>query len=212
MRLSIKRIIPSSVLGLLLCLLPLGSNAEQGLDVEAAQKTVEDLHFALIASMQAAGTNASLQQREAMLTPIIKASLDLPQIAAIVLGRHRRALDDEQRENFLKLLTEEVASTYAARFTAWNGESFATLSVQPSRRSSRIRVRSHLLRPEAESVQFDYLLHISDDTWKIIAIFANGVNDLAIKKAEYGNILKKEGFASLATRMEEKIQQRRMRL
>jgi phospholipid transport system substrate-binding protein len=49
------------------------------------------------------------------------------------------------------------------------------------------------------------MLKESEHNWRIINISANGVSDLALKRSEYTSILQKEGFDSLITKINEKI-------
>jgi phospholipid transport system substrate-binding protein len=68
-----------------------------------------------------------------------------------------------------------------------------------------MRVRSKLIDPNGSNVIFDYLLRKVDNQWRIVNVIANGVSDLAVKRAEYRQIIKTEGFNSLLTKLREKI-------
>ena len=41
--------------------------------------------------------------------------------------------------------------------------------------------------------------------WKIINILADGVSDLALKRAEYSAIIQRDGFSALLSLLEQKI-------
>ena len=49
------------------------------------------------------------------------------------------------------------------------------------------------------------MLKEKDNSWRIINIIANGVSDLALKRSEYTTILQREGFDSLITKINDRI-------
>ncbi len=40
-------------------------------------------------------------------------------------------------------------------------------------------------------------MHQKEGKWLIISIIANGINDLSLKRAEYGSVIKDRGFQGL---------------
>ena len=62
------------------------------------------------------------------------------------------------------------------------------------------------MKADGEKITFNYILHRVQDEWKIISVSVNGVSDLALKRAEYGGILRKDGFPTLIERLNTQIQ------
>jgi phospholipid transport system substrate-binding protein len=54
-------------------------------------------------------------------------------------------------------------------------------------------------------VRFDYLLHRSEGRWTILNIVADGVSDLATKRAEYRSVLKARGLDGLIRKLRDQI-------
>jgi phospholipid transport system substrate-binding protein len=48
-------------------------------------------------------------------------------------------------------------------------------------------------------------MHNKDGKWYIISVIADGVNDLALKRAEYASVIKKNGFDALISKINDKI-------
>ena len=71
----------------------------------------------------------------------------------------------------------------------------------------RILVQSQLIKSDGGQVQLDYLLHRTGSRWRIINIIAEGVSDLALKRADYSAFLKNNGFEALLKKLNEKISQ-----
>lgn len=169
----------------------------------APAATVERLHSALLEVMQNADTLGYEGRRE-RLAPVIRQSFDQAFICEIILGRRWESLSGTQRQRMIDTFTRLTIATYASRFDGFSGESFETVAQEPLKRE-RMLVRSRLVRPEGEPIPLDYVLQESDDGWRIVNVVADGVSDLSLKRADYGSIMKREGFAALIGRLEGQI-------
>jgi len=64
-----------------------------------------------------------------------------------------------------------------------------------------------IIVPDDDDVALNYRMIERDGTWKVIDVFLNGtVSELALRRSEYSSALKRNGFASLVTLVEEKIE------
>lgn len=72
-------------------------------------------------------------------------------------------------------------------------------------KKGRVRVRTRLVRPGDEAVQLDYVLQEEAGRWRIVNVVANGVSDLSLKRADYGSIMKKQGFDLLVEKLEAQV-------
>jgi len=54
-------------------------------------------------------------------------------------------------------------------------------------------------------VQLDYVLQEEAGRWRIVNVVANGVSDLSLKRADYGSIMKKQGFDLLVEKLEAQV-------
>ena len=71
----------------------------------------------------------------------------------------------------------------------------------------RILVQSYLIKSDGGQVQLDYLLHRTGNQWRIVNIIAEGVSDLALKRADYSAFFKSKGFDALLKKLNEKVSQ-----
>ncbi len=70
----------------------------------------------------------------------------------------------------------------------------------------QVLVRSQLIQADGKAVNFDYVMRQgASHHWKIINILADGVSDLALKRAEYSAIIQRDGFSALLSLLEQKI-------
>ncbi len=168
-----------------------------------ANDTVEHLQNSLIELMQSA-EEMTYEQRFQKIAPIVDETLDISAISKLVLGRHWREFSDDQKSAFLDKFRELSISTYAARFSTYNDEKFKILGQESSTRG-RVIVQSGLQLKDKPPIGFEYHLGESDDSWRIINIVVDGVSDLALKRAEYNNILNDGDFDDLLSELERQI-------
>jgi len=165
---------------------------------------VEGLHTTLLTVMKE-GAKIGYNGRYDRLGPVIKVRFDLPFIAKTVVGRYWETFSLEQKTRFVETFSRLSIATYAANFDSYSGERFKTLSEKEV--SGGILVKSLLIKSDGGEVQLDYLLHQTDNQWRIINVIAHGVSDLALKRADYSALLKRKGFETLLLRLNEKIAQ-----
>ena len=164
---------------------------------------VEKLHDKLLHTMQN-GEKLGYQGRYDFLEPVIESTFDTPLIARVILSRYWRELDGQQQEDFIDLFNRLSTATYASRFDSFNGESFRTEGVETLKKG-RLLVKTELVRPDDDNVKLEYIVQENSGTWYIISVIADGVNDLALKRAEYAAIITDRGFDSLVNELQEKV-------
>jgi phospholipid transport system substrate-binding protein len=189
---------------ILLLMIPMATPMASAGDHEATQ-VVEKLHSTLLAVMKD-GAKIGYQGRYEQLAPVIKSSFDMPFVSRTVLGKYWESLNDEQRSRFVEAFTELSIATYAANFDRYSGERFKTIS-EKEVSGGRILVQSELIKSNGGQVHLDYLLHRTAGQCLIVNIIAEGVSDLALKRADYSAFLKSKGFEALLKKLNEKINQ-----
>jgi len=184
------------------CAMPVGL-------LHASEHTAVDVvaHFqsALLSSMKDA-KQLGFKGRFERLGPEVERSHDLPRVARLAIGKHWRSLDGQQQRRFINTFTHLVIATYAHQFHAFSGESFVRKTVRPLKHG-RMLVRTELIKADGQPVHLDYILHQHHGRWLIINIIANGVSDLALKRAEYASVLSRDGIERLLAMLQRKITQ-----
>ncbi len=170
-----------------------------------ATDVVSHLQAALIKSMKE-GDRLSYQDRFKQLGPIIDQAHDFPLISKVVTGQYWSSLSVAQQTAFTSIFKDLSVSMYANRFNSYEGEKFAVISEKDVPRGKRKLVDTRFTKSDGEEIRFLYMLHQVGDQWKILNITVNGVSDLALKRAEYGGILKKDdGFQELISTLQSQI-------
>jgi phospholipid transport system substrate-binding protein len=142
--------------------------------------------------------DASMEERYAALEPLIKETHDLPYIARFAMRRYWADLTDEQRSEFMDTFTRLSIATYASRFQGLTDETFG-ISGQTDRPRGHVEINGTLVQKDGEALGINYILHQSDEDWRIINIIVDGVSDLALKRAEFQRVFLDAGFTGLLT-------------
>ena len=170
-----------------------------------AVATVDNLHAALLDIMQNASSLGYGGRRD-RIAPVVEASFNLPFITRLTLGRYWADLSSEQQDTMVDALERLTIANYASRFNGYSGERFERISNKPARRGRElVRTVLEVNNDSADDVTLDYLLQETAGRWRIVSVVANGVSDLSLKRADYGAVIKSQGFDSLVARINDQI-------
>lgn len=186
---------------LLLCVAVFGAGAARAAG-PAPSEVVERLNAALIEVMREADA-LGFQGRYERLAPVLSAAFDFPLMARISAGKHWRTLDDVLRGRFIAAFGKSSIATFAARFDGYGGERFEVLGEQPGRRET-VLVRNRLIKSDGAAVAIDYLFKSGAEGWRVVDVLLDGkFSELALKRSEYGAVLKNDGVEALIRGLDE---------
>lgn len=166
-------------------------------------EVVSKLQNSLVTVMKNAD-DLGYQGRYEKLQPVVVESHDIPFVVKVAVGKYWKTFDDQERTKLVNTFRQLSIATYASRFDGYSGESFSVVSEKELRRG-KILVETIFTKSDGQQLQFNYVLRNTNDHWRIINISVDGVSDLALKRAEYMNLVKNEGFSALINKMEDQI-------
>jgi phospholipid transport system substrate-binding protein len=167
--------------------------------------TITSLHQGLVAVAREQ-PNASLEERYRALEPLIVATHNLPYIAEFALRRQWSTLVEPDRQRFIAAFQRLSVMTYAARFQAVGSDTFRPVAAAPADANGRVRVSTAVVRADQPDVSLEYMLEQDGQSWRIINIVADGVSDLALKRAEYQRVFTSGGIAGLVAELEQQTE------
>lgn len=190
-----------------LILLPLAAVVSaQDFQSGTPEYVIHGLQESFIQAMQK-GDKLGYHGRLELLTPVITRSHDIDTIIRSILGANWNKLDEEQQQKITETFRKLSIATYAERFNHYEGQRFEIIE-QRSLPRDQVLVRSKFIQADSNPINFDYVLRQSkEEGWRIINILIDGVSDLALKRAEYNAVLKRDGFPALIAMLEQKILQ-----
>ena len=172
----------------------------------AAADVATDSPAATIGSLQqalvAAGRAGGVEQRHRALEPVIVATHDLPYIAEFALRRQWSSLAEADRQRFIAAFQRLSVMTYAARFANVAADTFRPIVAGTADGNGRVQVTTAIRRDGQPDVSLEYLLQQGEQGWRIINIVADGVSDLALKRAEYQRVFAGGGIEGLIAELE----------
>lgn len=159
---------------------------------------VGDFNTALIAAMQSA-KGTSLAARTAKLTPLVKATHDLPGMTRLVAGPAWATTSAADRDALVAAFSRHSTLTYAINFSSFDGERF-TVEPKVDTRGADALVHGAIVAKDATTA-LNYRLHEVDGAWRIIDVFADGVSQIAVQRAEFASTIKAGGIAALTAKL-----------
>ncbi|HEY5623242.1 MAG TPA: ABC transporter substrate-binding protein [Gammaproteobacteria bacterium] len=163
---------------------------------------VAALHAGLVAAV---GDGAGdVHRRYEQIAPLVTATHDVGFIAEFSVRREWEGFDADARAAFIAAFSHLSAMTYATRFGSVGAETFA-IDGSETQPSGRVSVAARIRRAPEPDIPLDYLLHETGDGWRIINVVADGVSDLALKRAEYRAVLDEGGVEALLEHLDEQI-------
>ena len=164
--------------------------------------TIKTLQATLVDSARRLG-KAPVAERYRALEPAIVKTHNLPYIAEFALRRQWPMLTDGERQRFVAAFQRLSVMTYAARFGNVAPDAFRPLEARMPDANGREQVTTSIKRDGQPDVSLEYLLQQDGDDWKIINIVADGVSDLALKRAEYQRVFASGGIEGLIAELEQ---------
>lgn len=198
MRTRLRRVLLGALLA---ALIPFSVAAGQG----QPRAVIEQFHSVLLGVMQEA-SSLGFQGRYDRLAPAIEESFNLPLMAQWIVWPHWKKLNEDQRNLLVDAFSRMTIATYAARFDDYSGQRFEVLAEEETKRED-VLVKSRIIKSNGEPVLLNYLMHPDGEGWRIIDIHLKGkFSELATRKADYGSVLRREGFDILLQKIDRKIE------
>ena len=155
---------------------------------------VDEFHQALLQVMQ----SANATEREKLLSPRVKTLFDVSSISRISVGRAWRSLTEGQKDEFVELLTELIVATYSDRFRDFDEQYFELLGTEPINKG--VIIKTAINKRNEQLATLNYYFR-GDQVFNVVA---NGISDLSLRRAEYGSIIKEQGYDQLVNQIKNK--------
>lgn len=186
-------------------ILCIGMAQAHAVSVQPAVAVIARFQQTLLSVMKKA-PELGFKGRYRILAPAVRESHDLPFIAEITVGPYWPQLTAAARAAFVRTFTQLTVATYAAQFDGYSGEAFQETAAHAVA-GGDVLVETTLTAHGRKEATLDYLLAQSGSHWKIVNIVANGVSDLALKRAQYTAVIQNKGFPALLAMLRVKVAQ-----
>jgi phospholipid transport system substrate-binding protein len=139
----------------------------------------------------------------AMIEEEIVPHFDMPYIARLVLARHARSADKEQRRRFTEAFKNTLMRTYADAMLEYN-EAVETefLPLRMEEGAEQVTVDTRLVLEEGEDVPVGFVMHKVDGEWLIYDINVEGISLVTNFRAQFNQRIRENGLDALIEQLE----------
>ncbi|WP_420428575.1 MlaC/ttg2D family ABC transporter substrate-binding protein [Algiphilus sp.] len=139
----------------------------------------------------------------AMIDREIIPHFDMPYIARLVLGRHARQAEPEQRRRFATAFKETLTRTYADAMLQYNSSVEAEfLPLRMAEDAERATVDTRLKVEDGEPIPISFVMHKVDGEWLIYDISVEGISLVTNFRAQFNQRIREDGLDALIERLE----------
>jgi len=145
-----------------------------------------------------------LSVRRTQLRELISGRFDFEVMSQSTLGRQWKKASRDEQQKFISLYSKLLEETYVSKIDNYTDEkvSYGEEKVK----GDKALVETRILTKSAE-IPIDYKLVQRDQGWLVYDVVIEGVSLIRNFRSSYGEIVDREGFPGLFTRMEEKIRE-----
>ncbi|QYE34545.1 ABC transporter substrate-binding protein [Polymorphobacter sp. PAMC 29334] len=152
----------------------------------------------LLATMKE-GKGLGLSGRTAKLLPLVKATHDMPAMTRLVAGPAWATTAPADKTALTDAFTRHSVVAYATNFASFDGQRF-TVQPKVDMRGEDALVHAAIVAKDG-TTPLNYRLHKTDGGWRIVDVYADGISQIAVQRAEFAGTIKAGGAAALAAKL-----------
>ncbi|MEJ2688403.1 MAG: ABC transporter substrate-binding protein [Deltaproteobacteria bacterium] len=168
---------------------------------QVVKETVERI-LALIKDPKLAGKEKEAEKRQLIIAAVEK-RFDFREMSRSTLAVNWRSITPEQRDVFVKLFTQLLENTYISKIEQYSDEKI--LYKGQEIRGHRAVVVSSVIHNGVETPLI-YRMSNSSGQWLVYDVIIEGVSLVSNYRSQFSDILEKEQFSGLITRIKQKIE------
>jgi phospholipid transport system substrate-binding protein len=167
------------------------------------EEVVQGFYATLLNTMRQ-GPVLGRSGRYAQLAPVVDRTFDIPRMTRLALGTAWGTLDPAEQRRITDAFARYVAATYADRFDTYSGEQLKVSGERPN--GADLVVETRIVKSSGETTRLDYLMHQDQGAWRISDVYLDGtISQLAVHRAEFYSILRRDGVEGLVTALNRKV-------
>ena len=176
---------------LLLIALPLSAGAPS----DQTRSTIEKV----LAVLKDPATKSNRLDR---IRQVINPSFDFAEMAKRSLGTHWQRRTPAEQQEFVKLFTDLVETSYAGTIESYNGEKVAIGTEKLDKDFAEVNTK--IVTKQGEEFSIDYKLHQVDGSWKIYDAVIENVSLINNYRSQFNRVIGKSSYEELVTMMKSK--------
>lgn len=166
------------------------------------QSTVDEM--LAILQDERLGRPENRRTKKQLISAVIRHRFDFEEMTKRILARDWKKRTEEERQHFVSIFSRLLENTYLKRLEAYSGQKVLVLEETVRQNKSIVPT---LIRKNDLEVPINYKLMAKGDLWVVYDVVIEGVSLVRNYRTQFRNILKKEQYAGLVRRVEEKLLQ-----
>ena len=145
---------------------------------------------------------ASTAERRAQIRQGAEALFDFKEMARRSLGDRWEVLSRADQDEFTRLFTNLIATSYMSKIELYAGEPILYLGEQVNGEGAA--VQSRMVTPKGSQVDVEYHLYHAQDRWVVYDVSVSGVSLVGNYRTQFSHLLQRTSFADLLKTMRQK--------
>lgn len=144
------------------------------------------------------------ETRRDRMRAVINARFDFRAMSQRTLAVNWKKASSEEQQQFVDLFTQLIENSYVGKIEAYTNE---TVEYPGEKLKGRKAEVDTLIVTSSKEIPINYRVYLKNDQWYVYDVIIEGVSLISNYRSSYLEIVNKEGFDGLLTRMEEKIRE-----
>ena len=134
----------------------------------------------------------------------IKKTYDSKKMGRMIVGQNWKKQDQNMKDEFIKVFEKYIAYNYIRRFSKLKKIEFEILNTKIIGEKYKL-TNVNLLTNSKDKISISYLLHLTENEWKIFDVLIDGsISEVATKKAEFTDTINNNGLRQLISILKKK--------
>jgi phospholipid transport system substrate-binding protein len=138
----------------------------------------------------------------ALVDKVLLPHFDTQYAARLVLGRHWRSANPQQRERFIQAFYNSLLDNYGAALTEFTGERLRVFPTKVAPDADQATVRTEVKRDNGTRVPVNYRLRKTPEGWKAWDVSIEGISYVKSFREDFGAEIDQKGLDAVITRLE----------
>ncbi len=138
-----------------------------------------------------------------LVNDLLMPHVDTVYVARVVLGRHWRSADEEQRRRFIAAFRDSLIRSYAAGLLAYDDQEIRFLPLRDDPAEGDVRVRMEFVPREAPVLPVTFRMHQrGSEDWRVYDVVVENISLVTNFRGAFDSEIRRNGLDELIAKLE----------
>jgi phospholipid transport system substrate-binding protein len=179
-------------------------NLGAGVDASAPAKLIQTAASAMLKDLDShrAEYKANPGKVHGLVDQVLLPHFDSAYSARLVLGKHWRDANDDQRKRFVDAFYRSLLNNYGDALVDFTADKLQVLPYNGDPKADNATVKTKVKRSDGSSVAVDYALHKTDDGWKAWDVIIEGISYVRSFREDFDSEIDSKGIDEVIKRLQ----------